>query len=67
MGFLDDAKKDLGEAVDSQGERIGEGLDRAGQFADEKTGGKYDKQISEGIEKGKDGLDGLDGKDDDIR
>lgn len=67
MGFLDDAEKDLGTAVDSQGERIGEGLDKAGEYADKRTGDKYDHQVSEGVQKAKDGLDGLDGKDDDIR
>lgn len=66
MGFLDDAEKDLGKAVDSQGERIGEGLDKAGEYADKRTGDKYDHQVAEGVQKAKDGLDGLDGKDDDI-
>lgn len=66
MGFLDDAEKDLGKAVDSQGKRIGEGLDKAGEYADKRTGDKYDKQVAEGVSQAKDRLDGLDGKDDDI-
>lgn len=43
--FMDDAKKLAGEHQDV----ADEGLDKAAQFADEKSGGKYDSQI-EGAE-----------------
>lgn len=66
MGFLDDAKAKLTKAVDSQGDKIGSGLDKAGALIDKKTGGKYDAKIKSGIDKTKDALDGLDGKNDDI-
>ena len=40
--------------------------DKAGDFVDEKTGGKYGDKIDQGVEKAKEGLDGLDGQNDDI-
>jgi hypothetical protein len=67
MSFLDKAKSALGKAVDSKGEQIADGLEKAGDLADKKTGGKYSDKIDQGVEKTKDALDGLDGKDDDIR
>ena len=45
---------------------MGEGLDRAGDFVDDKTGGKYSGQIDQGADRANDALDGLDGQDDDI-
>ncbi len=66
VGFLDDAKDKLSDAVDSQGDKIGDGLDKAADFASDKTGGKFDDKIDLGADKAKDALDGLDGQDDDI-
>ena len=66
MGFLQDVKSKLTKAVDSQGDKIAEGLDKAGDLVDDKTGGKYSDKIDSGVDKAKDALDGLDGKDDDI-
>ena len=66
MGFLDDAKKKLGDAVDKHGDKISDGLDRAGDAVDEKTGGKHGDKIRTGVAKTKDVLDGLDGKRDDM-
>ena len=43
--FMDDAKKLASEHQDA----ADEGLDKAAEFADEKSGGKYDSQI-EGAE-----------------
>jgi hypothetical protein len=65
MGFLDDAKKKLNETVDKHGDKISEGIDKAADFADEKTKGKYTEKIDSGVAKAKDTLDKLDGKDDD--
>lgn len=67
MGFLDDAKAKLAEAVDSHGDTIAAGIDRAGDLIDEKTGGKYAEHIESGKDRAADALDSLDGKDDDIR
>lgn len=66
MGFLDDAKKKLTEAVDSQGDKIGDGLEKAGELIDQKTDGKFGDKVDLGVDKAKDALDGLDGKNDDI-
>ncbi len=67
VGFLDDAKKKLGDAVDEHGEKIEQGIDKAAQFADDKTGGKHSDKIAGASEKTMDALDKLDGKDDDLR
>lgn len=66
MGFLDDAKKKLEDAVDKHGDKISEGLDKAAGVVDDKTKGKYSDKINQGVEKAKDGLDKLDGKNDDL-
>ena len=66
MGFVSDVKSKLTKAVDSQGEKIGDGLDKAGDLVDKKTDGKYADKIDTGLDKTKDALDDLDGKDDDI-
>lgn len=66
MGFLDDAKKKLGEAVDKHGDKISEGLDKAGDAIDKKTGGKHTDKIRTGLSKAKGALDDLDGKRDDL-
>ena len=66
MGFLEDAKDKLTEAVDKAGDKIGAGIDKAKDLIDEKTGHKHDEQTDTGAEKVKDALDDLDAKDDDI-
>jgi hypothetical protein len=66
MGFLDDAKDKLSDAVDDHGDQIAAGIDKAAGVAEDKTGGKFDDKIEAGADKLKDGLDSLDGKDDDI-
>lgn len=66
MGFLDDAKAKLTDAVDKHGDKIADGLTRAGDAVDKKTGGKYSEHIGTGVTKAKEGLGKLDGKNDDI-
>ncbi len=66
MGFLDKAKDKLTQAVDQHGDKIAEGIDKAGRFADEKTGGKHTDKIGQATGKARDALDSLDGKNDDI-
>lgn len=66
MGFLDNAKAKLSDAVDKHGDKISDGLTKAGAAADAKTGGKYTAKIDAGIEKARGALDGLDGKNDDL-
>ena len=41
MGFLDDAKKLVGE----HDEQVDDAIEKAGDLADDKTGGKYAGQI----------------------
>lgn len=66
MGFLDDAKKQLTKAVDDHGDKIRDGLDKAGDVADKKTKGKYTDQIAKGKTAATGALDKLDGKKDDF-
>lgn len=67
MGFLDNAKAKLTHAVDKHGDRIADGLDKAGAAVDKQTGGKHSDKITTGVAKAKEGLDGLDGRTDDFR
>lgn len=66
MGTFDNIKNKVSDLVDGNSDKISEGLDKAGEFVDSKTGGKHTDQIATGEEKLKDVLDGLDGKDDDF-
>jgi MT0933-like antitoxin protein len=45
-GFMDKAK-DLAEQHD---DKVDQGLEKAGDFADQRTGGKYDEQIDKGVD-----------------
>jgi len=66
MGFLDDAKAKLTEAVDKHGDKVADGIDKAAELLDDKTDGKHADKIATGAEKAKDALDKLDGKNDDL-
>ena len=66
MSFLDKAKAQLSKAVDDHGDKIADGIDKAGAVANEKTGGKHAAKIDQATGKARDGLDSLDGKNDDI-
>ena len=66
MGFLDNAKDKLTKAVDQHGDKIAQGIDKAAQLANEKTGGKHADKIDKATGKARDALDSLDGKNDDI-
>ncbi|MEU6136042.1 antitoxin [Nocardioides sp. NPDC047086] len=62
MSFLDKAKDLIGQGVDKVGaDKVGDGLDKAGEFADEKTGGKFSDQIDQGVETAKNEAEKLDG------
>ncbi|WP_340536819.1 antitoxin [Nocardioides sp. GXZ039] len=67
MGFLDDAKNKVADAVDQHGDKIESGIDKTADFVDDKTGGKFSDKIETGTAKAKDALDSLDGKNDDLR
>lgn len=67
MGMFDEIKNKVTEVVDEHGEQVGDGIERAGDFVDEKTGGQYSGHVDSGQDAVKNALDGLDGQDDDIR
>lgn len=64
MGFLDKAKDQAEKLAEDHGDKIEEGIDKAADLADEKTGGKYSDQIETGAEKAKDVVEDLGKKDD---
>jgi hypothetical protein len=66
MGFLDNAKEQLTKAVDQHGDKIAEGMDKAADALDKRTGGKHQDKIQQGRVKAQEALDKLDGKDDDF-
>ncbi|MBB6567586.1 antitoxin [Kribbella sandramycini] len=66
MGMFDNLKDKATGAVDDHGDKVSEGLDKAGEFANEKTGGEHGDKIDKGTDFAKDRLDGLDGENDDI-
>jgi hypothetical protein len=53
MGIFDEAKEKAEGLLGKHGDKADAGLDRAGEFADEKTGGKYSDQIDTGVDKAK--------------
>lgn len=59
MGIFDRFKKTAKEAAETHGDKIKGGLDKAGDFVDEKTGGKHSDKIDQGVEKAKDSIDKL--------
>ncbi len=68
MSFLDKLKgaKDtvtekVGDAVAEHGDKIESGLDKAADFVDDKTGGKYTDKIDAATGKAKDALEKIEG------
>ena len=45
-GFMDKAQ----ELADQHDDQVDQGLERAGDFADEKTGGGHNEQIDRGVD-----------------
>lgn len=66
MGFLNKAKAKLTDAVDQHGDKIAQGIDKAGDMVNERTGGKHADNIDQATGKARDALDSLDGRNDDI-
>lgn len=66
MGTFDNLKGKIGDLVDKNSDKIADGMDKAGNFLDSKTGGKHSDKIETGKGKLRDALDGLDGKNDDF-
>lgn len=61
MGILDKLKQhkdDTDGAAGAVKDQVASGLDKAGQMADEKTGGKYTGQVDEGVDRAKQAMGG---------
>ena len=64
MSFMTTLKEKLGMSKDKaddlarqHGDKIDQGLDKAGDTMDKKTGGKYGDKIDSGVEKAKGAVD----------
>lgn len=64
MSFMDTLKGKLGMSKDKagdlareHGDRIDSGIEKSGQAADSRTGGKYGEQIDTGVDKAKGAVD----------
>lgn len=58
MGLFDDAKKKAKELAGGHEDQVDQGLDKAADYADDKTGGKYSDQIDSGKDKASEYLTG---------
>jgi MT0933-like antitoxin protein len=67
MGLLDRFRSKAAQTVDDHGDQVGQGIEKAGDVVDDKTGGKYSDKVDTAQEKATDALENLDGKDDDIK
>ena len=63
MSFMDTLKDKLGmskgkaeDLAKQHGDKIEQGVDKAGHAADSKTGGKYSSQIDSGTDRAKDAV-----------
>ncbi|QFZ24344.1 antitoxin [Saccharothrix syringae] len=54
---FDELKEKAKDALGQHGDKVDQGVDRAGQFVDERTGGQHTEHIQQGTEKAKEGLD----------
>ena len=59
MGMMDNMKDKAQDAMGEHGDKIDEGMDKAGDAAKEKTGGQHDDKIDSGVERGKQAIDDM--------
>ena len=59
MGFGDWFKKAKGMAAENK-DAVKDGIEKAGDFVDDKTGGKYSEQVDKGQDAASDFVDNLD-------
>lgn len=57
MGF-DEIKDKASDLLSEHGDKIEEGLDKAADFVDDKTGGKHSEHIDAAVDKAKDFIPG---------
>jgi hypothetical protein len=62
MGNLDDMKDKASDLASEHGDKAKEGMEKAGDFADEKTGGEHTEKIDQGVQKGQDLVDEMGGE-----
>jgi hypothetical protein len=65
MGLFDRfkrAKNQAGDLVEEHGDKVDSGIDKAADFVDDKTGGRYSENIDKGADTAKDAIDKLDDK-----
>ncbi len=62
MGALDNLKNKAQDLVTEHNDKIDSGLDKAAQFVDQKTGGKYSDKINSGVDKAQEALDKVGGE-----
>jgi hypothetical protein len=60
MGMMDDMKNKAREAIEKNRDKIDQGMHKAAELANEKTGGKHSDKIDGMVERGKGALDKLD-------
>ncbi|HEX6446364.1 MAG TPA: antitoxin [Streptosporangiales bacterium] len=61
MSQFDNLRDKAEDAAADHPDQVNEGIEKAGDFADDKTGGKYSDQIDQGQEKVGDYVEGLGG------
>jgi len=59
MDFLDNIKDKASELAAEHGDKIEDGIDKAADLIDDKTGGEHRDKIEQGAEKAKDFVQGL--------
>jgi hypothetical protein len=57
VGALDDMKDKARDAAGQHGDKIDQGMDKAGDMAKEKTPDQHDDKIDQGVERGKQGVE----------
>lgn len=62
MSFLDKARRGLTKAVADHGDKIDQGIDKAAQTVNKRTGSKHASAVTTGAQKAKEALRGLDDK-----
>lgn len=63
MGFLDDAKDKVKDLLDGHEDKVTDGIEKAGDLVDEKTGGKYEDKVDMAQDKATDAVEKLAGDD----
>jgi hypothetical protein len=59
MGAMDNMKDKAKDAAGQHGDKVDEGIDKAGEMAKEKTGGQHDDKIDKGVGKAQEAADNL--------